>query len=135
MRVYAKIDKHRQLPNNKLDLPVSELFKVISRKGNAWKLQELFTNKNYINHPDYIVLGPSVVINEKPKIKPNQEESSGDDNDSVTISHDKQVILINPYPSGKNQPAHKNTEPNINSEPPQRRIQPPRACKTHVKIF
>ena len=33
LRVYAKIDKHRQLPKNKLDLPVSGPFKVISQKG------------------------------------------------------------------------------------------------------
>ena len=51
MRVYAKTDKHRQLPKNKLDLPVSGPFTVISQKGNTGKLQELFTNQNYIVLP------------------------------------------------------------------------------------
>ena len=69
MRVCAKIDKHCQLPKNKLDLPVSGPFKVISQKGKAWKLQELSTNKNYIVHPDYIVLEPSVLINKNVNLR------------------------------------------------------------------
>ena len=129
MRVYAKIDKHRQLPKNKLDLPISGPLKVISQKGKAWNLQELSTNKNYLVHPDYIVLGPSVVINEKPKITPSQEESSDDNNDPVTISHGKQIIHVNPHSSDENQPIYDNTEPKTNPEPPQKRMQPPRACK------
>ena len=38
LRVCAKIDKHRQLPKNKLDLPISAPFKVTSQKGKVWKL-------------------------------------------------------------------------------------------------
>ena len=68
LRVYAKIDKHHQVPKNKLDLPVSEPFKVISQRRKSWKFQELSTNKNYIVHPDNTVLEPSVVISKKSKL-------------------------------------------------------------------
>ena len=99
---------------------------MISQKGTAWKLQELFINKNCIVHSDYIILGPSVVIKEKPKFTPNQEESLDDDNDSITIRHDTPIFHVNPHSSDENQPTHKNTEPKTSSEPPRRRIQPPR---------
>ena len=98
-------------------MPVCGPFKVISQKGKAWKLQKLSTSKNYVVHPDFIVQRPSVVVNEKSKFTPNQEESSDNDNDLITISHDKQTIHINLHLSGENQPTHKNTESKTNLEP------------------
>ena len=134
-RVYAKIDKHRHTPKNKLDLSISGPFKVLAPLGKAWKLLELSTNKKFTVHPDYIVLRPSVTTNVNPKI-PNIDTSdlSSDDEDTPAdpkinpsgIKSEKPII------HSKKLNENQLNEPETMTEPPFIRRQPDRACKNKV---
>ena len=71
-RVFAKLSK--QLPKGKLDYPIDGPFTVVGTKGNAFVLKNQSSDKEFLVHPDYIVVGRGTKVDlnvsSKEKIEP-----------------------------------------------------------------
>lgn len=148
-RVYAKIDKHRQRPKQKLDLPISGPFIVLSNKGNAWNLKEISTGKNFVVHPDYII--QSAMQRTKPqRLVPNDAVVNKEDDiytdepqlgelhastfpvpvyppvgEAVAPAEETETVT----PVASNEPVAPPDATCVAPEPPVIRVQPSRACK------
>ena len=127
-RVFARIDKHRQQPKTKLDLPVSGPFKVLKKRQQAWQLLEVGSNKTYIVHPDYIVTRPPTakakVMDESVKVQEDSTDPETDSEDSEPIPSQSQ--------SGHRRQVDRTNKPDRTGPPSSNkptRIQPHRACK------
>jgi len=127
-RVYAKISKHRLKPKKKLDMPVSGPFKVMGRKGKAWILKELATEKQYVVHPDYILQSaaqrkhPQAELQVPTKVddKTTGQRREDSDDDSVAIGPQRgqtSNTSINLYTSS-NPVAVTTTEKQLTRVPP-----------------
>lgn len=149
-RVYAKITKHQQTTRQKLDLPVSGPFTIISGKGYAWNLKESSSGKMYTVHPDYIIQTPKQRGNAKKPDTHDIPENTDSQLGETTVSSSLSPII---FPISGNRVPEENREENTSESAvpenenlespvpkektestlppvnPPIRIQPPRACK------
>ena len=123
-RVYAKLNK--QLKNHqKLDLPISGPFRVMSRKGKAWNLMHVQSRKKYVVHPDEMVIPLAKrETNQLPEVGEDESES---DSDSPVIGPTHMENPPNTNMSTHEEPSP--TPPVENATTSNRRTQPHRSCK------
>ena len=147
-RVFAKLDKYRTNPRQKLDLPISGPFEVTERRGKAWVLKELATQKVYIVHPDLIVTHKKIELVTDPRsstpptlttdlindLEINLDDAENNSQTDITTvlppaNSDAGTATGLPAPNATEiADAVPDANPTTQAKLP-RRIQPPRACK------